>query len=172
MANPRQKSPLGSSKPLPKAPRRDLLTPPIQRPTKKTPRSDPAIDNLEMIGDKVKVYSLQNLLANKRDFQVREPSRLGDVLQPWFEKSVAKPGEKLGPLMEIWLATVPPAIANRSRLIGLMRGTLTVSLDSAPVRAQLEGLLRQGLLKQLQLQAKGALFRVKTVVDGAAFSDN
>jgi len=136
----------------------------MPRSARKT-SSPPPIVNLETVGDKLKVYSLRNLLQNKRQFRTAPPSKLADVLQPWFEKNIQKPGDKLSAITEIWVAHVPSKILDRSRLIAFQRGTLTVSLDSAPVRAELEVLLRQGLLQQLQTLTKGAVFRVKTAVN-------
>jgi hypothetical protein len=118
-----------------------------------------------MKGERLKVFSLHELLTNKRSKETRDVARLGDVLLPWFEKAVAKPAEKLDGIAELWVAHVPPNVANRCRLVGLHRGTLTVALDSAPVRAELDAQLRGGLLRTLQEGSRGALFRVKTCVE-------
>ena len=123
-------------------------------------------NNLEAAGDKLKVYSLENLLKAKRTFRRIEPARLSDVLVPWFEKNVARPGARLEGIVDIWMAHVPEPIARHSRLVSLQRGILTVSVTHAPVRAQLEALLRQSLLRQLQAESKGAVLRVKSYVNG------
>jgi hypothetical protein len=120
-----------------------------------------------MEGDRLKVYSLQTLLTNKRSRETRDVAKLGDVLIPWFEKTVSKPAEKLEGIAEVWQQHVPATLARRSRLLGFHRGTLTVALDSATVRAELETLLRSGLLRTLQAASRGALFRVKTSIDSA-----
>jgi len=124
--------------------------------------------NLETVGDKLKVYSLQDLLHNKRAFRTRAPEKLAAVLEPWYEKAIAKPASKLGGISDLWLELVPAAILEHSRLAGFHRGTLQVTLSSAPVRAELEALLRRGLLAQLQAASRGAVFRVKTAVDHRA----
>ncbi|HVX83587.1 MAG TPA: DciA family protein [Phycisphaerae bacterium] len=124
------------------------------------------ISNLEMAGDRLKIYSLQNLLTNKRSPETRDVARLGDVLLPWFEKAVSKPGEKLEGVLELWQRLVPGALLGRSRLLGLHRGTLNVALDSATVRAEVDGLLRGGLLRELQKESRGVVYRVKTSVQG------
>jgi len=131
--------------------------------------ADPAIasehsDNLEVRGDRLKVYSLQTLLTNKRNKETRDTARLGEVLLPWFEKMVEKPAEKLDGVMELWLSLVPANLKERARLVGFAKGTLTVALDSATMRAELDAKLRQGLLRQLQTASKGTIFRVKTSV--------
>ena len=168
--------------------RRNLLTPPGQygsknsRPDATTPgeakgsktggaaqkkiEAAAEIANLEMVGEKLKVYSLRNLLAAKRTFKVREATKLSDVLEPWFAKTIEAPGRKLGPLTDLWMQLVPGEIQEYCRIAGLQRSTLLIQVASAPARAHLETLLRQGLLKRLQIQSKGTIFRVKTTIDG------
>jgi hypothetical protein len=128
------------------------------------PISSDRSDNLEIRGDRLKVYSLQTLLTNKRNKETRDTARLGEVLLPWFEKVVEKPAEKLDGVLELWLSLVPTNLKERARLIGFAKGTLSVALDSATMRAELDVKLRQGLLRQLQTASKGAIFRVKTAV--------
>ena len=136
------------------------------RSKSRTPASSgplPAV-NLEMEGDRLKVYSLQTLLTNKKNPDTRPVARLGDVLLPWFEKMVSQPAEKLSDSVELWQRLIPDKLYTRSRLLGLHRGTLTVALDSTTVRAELDAALRGGLLRQLQTESRGAIFRVKTRV--------
>jgi predicted nucleic acid-binding Zn ribbon protein len=122
--------------------------------------------NLEPIGERRKVISLHTLLTNKKRPETRDAARLGDVLLPWFEKSVARPAAKLELVAELWQEHVPPTIVRHCRLAGFYRGTLTVVMDSAAVRAELETRLRSGLLRVLQTGSRGALFRVKTSIEG------
>ena len=124
------------------------------------------LTNLEMEGDRLKVFSLQTLLTNKRRRDTRDAARLGDVLLPWYEQTVAKPAAKLDGIVELWQELVPAGIVKRSRLVGFHRGTLTVALDSSTVRAELDSRLRSGLLREIQTASKGSLFRVKTCVQG------
>src|SRR5262249_53984467 len=112
--------------------------------------AQPTVNNLEMKGDRLKVFSLQTLLTNKKRRETRDAARLGDVLLPWYEQTVAKPAAKLEGIVELWQELVPAAIVKRSRLVGFHRGTLTVALDSATVRAELESQLRSGLLRKMQ----------------------
>lgn len=136
-------------------------------PAKKPAQGDTGatLTNLEMEGDRLKVFSLQALLTNKRNRETRDVARLGDVLLPWYEKTVAKPAEKLSGISELWEAHVPAPILSKTRLVGFNRGTLTVAVDSAPVRAELDALLRGGLLRTLQTESRGALYRVKTQIE-------
>jgi hypothetical protein len=137
---------------------------------RKTPRSATSIvpaeslDNLQMRGDRLKVYSLQTLLTNKRSKETRETAKLGEVLLPWFEKMVNKPAQKLDGVLELWIALAPTNLKDRSRLIGFTKGTLTIALESTTTRSELDARLRSGLLHQLQTGSKGAIYRVKTCV--------
>ncbi len=67
-------------------------------------------------------------------------------------------------IAELWQTLVPPKVAASSRLLSFQRGTLTVALDSATLRAEFDAQLRGGLLRRLQTESRGALFRVKTCV--------
>jgi hypothetical protein len=139
----------------------------MPRPRKKKVADSTApaeVINLEMEGDRLKVFSLETLLTNKRNPETRPAARLGDVLLPWFEKVISKPAEKLDGITELWQALVPPNLKERSRLLGLAKGVLTVALDSATVRSELDARLRAGLLRQLQTGSKGAVFKVKTSI--------
>lgn len=115
--------------------------------------------------DRQKLISLHTLLTNKKNPATRDAARLGDVLLPWFEKTIAKPAARLEGISELWQNHVPADIVRRSRLKGFHRGTLSVTLDSATVRAELEAQLRAGLLRTLQVGSKGTLFRVRTSVE-------
>jgi hypothetical protein len=130
-------------------------------------RAQPPLTNLEMDGDRVKVYSLHMLLTNKRRRDTRPVAKLGDVLLPWYEQAIAKPAAKLEGIAELWQEHVPAGIVKRSRLVGFYRGTLTVALDSSTVRAELDVRLRGGLLRTMQVASKGNLYRIKTCVQGS-----
>jgi hypothetical protein len=117
-------------------------------------------------GDRQKLISLRTLLTNKKRPETRDAAKLGDVLIPWFEKTIAKPAAKLEGIADLWQEHVSANILRRCRLIGFNRGILTVALDSATVRAELDAKLRGGLLRTLQTESKGALFKVKTCVEG------
>lgn len=142
----------------------------VEFPGPAMPRSkstaDPSIANLHTAGEHLKIFSLQNLLTNKRSRETRAAARLGEVLLPWYEKTVARPGQKLEGISGLWQAHVPKPLLDHCRLVGFHRGTLTVALDSATVRAELDAKLRSGLLGLLQRESRGGLYRVKTCVQG------
>jgi hypothetical protein len=131
----------------------------------------PPLTNLEMKGDRLKVFSLHTLLTNKRRRDTRDAARLGDVLLPWYDQTVAKPAAKLEGIAELWQEHVPAGIVARSRLVGFHRGTLTVAVDSTTVRAELDMRLRGGLLRTMQAASKGSLYRIKLCVEGLGTAD-
>ena len=100
-----------------------------------------------MRGDQLKVFTLHTLLTNKKRKETRDAARLGDVLLPWFEKTVAKPAAKLEGIAEVWQSHVPDRVVSRSRLLGFHRGTLLVALDSTTVRAELDAQLTAACCK-------------------------
>lgn len=135
-------------------------------PAPKKKKLDLSLSNLELPAERAKLYSLRTLLTNKHNPRTRDAAKLGDVLLPWYEKTVARPGAKLDGIAELWEKHLPAKIADRCRLVGFQRGTLTVSVDSAAARAELDARLRAGFLRTLQIDSKGSLFRVKTCVEG------
>jgi len=135
-----------------------------QKSKAKSARPSLAIANVEPVASPTQIYSLQQLLTNKANPRTRDAAKLGDVLMPWYEKSVAKPAEKLEGVTELWQSFVPEKLLKRTRLLGLLKGTLTIAVDSAPLRADLDTLLRSGLLVQLQTASRGTVYRVKTCV--------
>lgn len=134
---------------------------------KKLPTLPPA-DNLESDGDRLKIYSLQNVVLFKRDDRAHkkpQPVTLADILAPILKNQVNKPAENLGVIGDLWQQLVPEKLLSRSRLVGLHKSTLTVSMTHPTAKAELDALLRQSLLAQLQAASKGTVFRVRVTVD-------
>ena len=152
---------------MPRAAKKSSSKATLPKP-KSPPRRDPVIANLEPVASAAQVYSLQQLLTNKANPRTRDAARLGDVLLPWYEKMIARPAEKLETVTELWHALVPARLLQRTRLLGLAKGTLSVAIDSAPLRADLEAQLRSGLLGQLQTTSRGTIYRVKTCVQSVS----
>jgi hypothetical protein len=144
---------------------------PKKKPKAKAENSAPPaptnVTNLETRGDALKVYSLQNLLRNKRTSKLVPTRNLCEVAKKLFEKEVAKPGKSLDGVIDLWIKNVPPELQDGCRLVGLARGTLTVAVRSSALRAELDGLLRSGLLRTLQSGSNGTIFRIKTSVQSS-----
>lgn len=144
---------------------------PRRAPSRRQPADSANLANLEPVAERRKLISLHTLLTSKKRPETRDAARLGDVLLPWFEQTVAKPSARMEVVAELWQQHVPANILSHCRLTGFLRGVLTVTLDSTTVRTELETRLRSGLLRVLQIQSRGALFRVKTRISGHGADD-
>lgn len=140
-------------------------------PTQTPLPADPSLANLETQGEKLKIYSLDHLLKNKRPRSARAPANLADILIPWFEKTIERPAAKLAGVTELWIAHAPKNLAPHTRLVSLIKGTLLVSADNAVVRAELDGALRRGLTKLLQIESRGLIYRVKTILEASKIQE-
>ncbi|MEZ6189732.1 MAG: DciA family protein [Phycisphaerales bacterium] len=97
----------------------------------------------------------------------KDPDLSLSFLAGQFKREVQKPFEQLGKLTEIWGELVPPDLAAHTRLEGLSRGVLRVSVDSSGRLYELDRLLRGGVLDELITRHRGkALRRVDLKVAG------
>ena len=88
-------------------------------------------------------------------------SRLHEPLTILMKHSLGKKVRQLGNLSVIWDEVIPPEIAEHTALESFSRGVLTVLVDSAAHRFQLQTLLNGGLTKVIQQRFSGAINRVK-----------
>lgn len=68
---------------------------------------------------------------------------------------------QLGQMIDLWFQLVPAELRNHSAICALKRGVLTVDVDSASVRYELDRRLREGLADQLRQHFRGTLRQVK-----------
>ncbi len=98
------------------------------------PRPDPANEHLKRL----------------RGWRNRpEPDLSMDFLRQQFKKEIEKPHKQLAQAAELWQTLLPPALLEHTRLESLQRGILRVGVDSSSHLYELDGLLRQGLERQL-----------------------
>jgi hypothetical protein len=90
-------------------------------------------------------------------------SKLDGSLQMLMKHTLAKRVKQLGKLAEVWDRCVPEEIRSHTALESFSRGVLTVVVDAAPYRFQLETLLRGGLRATLAEQFGGPLSRIRLV---------
>ncbi len=88
---------------------------------------------------------------------------LGAPLSMFLKRTLAPRVRQVGKIAAAWESLVPEAIASHTCLESFSRGTLTVLVDTAAHRFQLQTLLRNGLHKHLQEAAGVPLNRVKLV---------
>jgi len=86
---------------------------------------------------------------------------LSGPLTTLMKHTLAKRVRQLSDLAAIWDEVIPAEIADHTALEGLHRGVLTVLVDSASHRFQLQTLLTGGLLAEMQRRCKGALQKVR-----------
>jgi len=76
-----------------------------------------------------------------------------------FKREVQKPYEQHGELAAIWGELVPEELAMHTRLVGLTRGVLRVSVDSSGRLYELDRLLRSGVFDELISRHRGKAVR-------------
>lgn len=90
--------------------------------------------------------------------------RLTPLAQPLgmlMKHTLGKKVRQIGKMAEIWDAVVPGGILEHTALESLNRGVLTVMVDSAPHRFQLQTLLMAGLQKEIQARFPGPLNKIR-----------
>ena len=89
----------------------------------------------------------------------KDPDLSLGFMRTQFKREVQKPYEQLGELAAIWVELVPEALAAHTRLEGLSRGVLRVSVDSSGRLYELDRLLRSGVFDELVTRHRGKAFR-------------
>ena len=90
-------------------------------------------------------------------------AHIGRPLGMFMKYTLAKKVHQLSKLSQIWDTLVPEDINSHAALESFNRGVLTVIVDSAPHRYNLQMLLSGGLIRELQARFAGALNKVRLV---------
>ena len=88
---------------------------------------------------------------------------LGQPLAFLMKHVLAKRVRQLGQLARVWDAVLPAAIRDHTALESFNRGVLTVLVDSAAHRYQLQVLLTGGLMSEIRARFSGALNKIRLV---------
>jgi Dna[CI] antecedent, DciA len=102
--------------------------------------------------------SLAKLQKNKQTDSV-VGAALGPEMLAFFKETVQRRQTKLAKIAEVWGALVPEMFCEHCSLDALVRGTLTVSVDSSGHLYELRQLLLSGLQEQILLACKSAGLR-------------
>jgi hypothetical protein len=94
---------------------------------------------------------------------------LGPSLQNVMKNELGKRVKQLSRLAEIWDEIIPGTIREHTALDSLQRGVLTVIVDSAAHRYQLQTLLSGGLMREIQRRFADALQKIR-IVPGQFYS--
>jgi predicted nucleic acid-binding Zn ribbon protein len=90
-------------------------------------------------------------------------SPLGVPLAMLMKRKIGKRVKQLSKLAEVWDEVLPQSIREHTALEGLNNGVLTVIVDSASHRFQLQTLLNAGLTSQIQELLPQALNKIRLV---------
>ena len=98
----------------------------------------------------------------QRQFNDRA-THLGHVLTMLIKHGLAKRVRQLGSLAAIWDEVIPEEITEHTALESFGRGALTVLVDSAAHRFQLQTLLDGGLKREIQARFSGPLNKIRLI---------
>ncbi len=94
--------------------------------------------------------------------QIRDfTAPIGQPLALFMKHKLARRVKQLSKLAEVWDEVIPEEIAVHTALDSFSRGTLTVLVDSAPHRFQLNLLLAGGVKKEIQKRFSGTLNNIR-----------
>ena len=100
-------------------------------------------------------------------WQQRRPvsrvSLLAEPLGILMKRQLGRRVKQLGELSTIWDEVIPDELRQHTALEGYHRGVLTVMVDSASHRFQLQTLLRGGILTAVRERFRGALNKIRLV---------
>lgn len=88
---------------------------------------------------------------------------MAEPMAMFMKHTLAKRVRRLGAVAGAWDEVIPSELREHTAVEGYYRGTLTVIVDSAAHRFQLNSLLAGGLRKQLAERFPGPLNRIKLV---------
>jgi Dna[CI] antecedent, DciA len=91
---------------------------------------------------------------------------LGPEMLSFFKQTVQRRQTKMAKIAEAWGALVPEMFCEHCSLDALVRGTLTVSVDSSSHLYELRQLLLSGLQQQILLACKTSGLRKITLRSG------
>ena len=107
-------------------------------------------------------WQLRNVWTNRQGRQRIAP--LCEPLGYLMKTRLAKRVRQIGQLAVAWDECIPEFLRERATLVTYARGTLTVAVDSAPHRYQLQVLLQNGLLDAIRQRfGGGPINRVRLV---------
>ena len=86
---------------------------------------------------------------------------IGQPLTLFMRHTLAKKVRQISKLAAIWDAMIPEAIREHTALESFNRGTLTVLVDSAAHRFQLQMLLGGGLKTEIQRRFNGPINQIR-----------
>jgi hypothetical protein len=101
-------------------------------------------------------------LENLRQWRNRKrPDLTLGYLKKYVAKKYTRPLKQMGPFAELWQKALPPRLHERTALVALHNGVLTIHIADSPTLYQIDRLMRSGVEHQLKSQAKTAITEIK-----------
>ena len=94
---------------------------------------------------------------------------LSQPLTTFVKHTLAKRVRQLGKISQVWDEVIPEPVNSHTALDSFHRGVLTVMVDSAAHRFELQTLLSGGLMKEIRSRFPGPLNKIR-VVPGQFYS--
>jgi|SRR5271155_143427 len=142
------------------------------RRNKLTSNISSRLDEIKRAKDNAAVAGLTRQLRYTRPTDSRPPKPIQDLLEPMMKRELQQRSVILAQASELFTKSLPQKVAASIALEGFSHGTLLVCTTSAPAKAELDRLLRQGLERQLQVTTNGAVFRVRTTINRKRLEDS
>jgi len=80
----------------------------------------------------------------------RAPRAIGEILNDVFRKPLRSRRQELHRLTEAWCVSTGPEVARQTRVVSLSGGTLTIHVESAVLRHELEAYRKGEILERLR----------------------
>jgi hypothetical protein len=90
----------------------------------------------------------------------REPRKLGEFLPDILRAIGPRKRDEMYALTEAWSRAAGPDVALRTRVIGMNRDTLTIAVESAALRQEIESFRRPEILARFRAE-----FPRRTIAD-------
>ncbi len=123
------------------------------------------LEQLRNSEERLRLHRLQRKIALAPQVDPHPPEKLGDFLPKWFDKNISKSGDVLALTNEALKAQLPAKLYRTIALGPLQRGHLTLYCSSSTAKMEIDAVLRQTLLRNIQIATKGLIFKVKIVVN-------
>ena len=82
--------------------------------------------------------------------KAKTPQRLGDLISQFLRTSGVKRRDERRQLADAWCHAVGPGASRRSSVVSLQNGKLTVKVESAALRQELDTFRRGEVLRRMQ----------------------
>ncbi len=119
-----------------------------------------------------RMETLSRIIRSRPPLDRHPPERIGNFLPEWFDRNVEKPGVLLTDIVELCKAELPRQLYDAVALAGIHRGSLTIYVQSAAAKAEIDSCLRSSLVSKIQTRTHGVVQKVRTVVNRSMASND